>query len=56
MPAALKNNDRGRDLLLKTLIAYSLLIGIISCQNTVSKSMPLLMPTLDTLLVAMLVS
>jgi hypothetical protein len=56
MPATLKNNNRGRGLLLEALTAHSLSMGIISYQNTVSKSMPLLMPTLDTLLVAMSVS
>jgi len=30
MPAALKNNNRGRGLLLEALTAYGLLIGIIS--------------------------
>jgi hypothetical protein len=51
MPAALKNDDGGRGLLSEALIAYSLSMGIISYQNTVSKSTLLLMPTLDTLLV-----
>jgi hypothetical protein len=31
MPAALKNNNRERDLILEALIAPGLLIGIISC-------------------------
>ena len=56
MPAALKNNDGGRGLLLEALTAHGLSMGIISCQNTVSKSTPLLMPTLNTLLIAILVS
>jgi cytochrome c biogenesis factor len=56
MPAALKNDDEERGLLLKALIIYSLLIGIISCQNIVSKSMLLLMPILDILLVTILIS
>jgi hypothetical protein len=55
MPAALKNNNKERDLLLEALIAPSLLMGIISCQNMVSKSTLLLMPTLDILLVTILV-
>jgi hypothetical protein len=56
MPAALKNNDEGRGLLLEALTAYGLSMGIISYQNTVSKSMLLLMPTLNTLLITILVS
>jgi hypothetical protein len=56
MPAALKNDDGGRGLLLEALTAYGLSMGIISCQNTVSKSTPSSMPTLDTLLVATSVS
>jgi hypothetical protein len=56
MPAALKNDDGGRGLLSEALIAHGLSMGIISCQNTVSKSMPSSMPTLDILLVTTLVS
>jgi hypothetical protein len=56
MPAALKNDDGGRGLLSEALTAHGLSIDIISCQNTVSKSTPLSMPTLDILLVATLVS
>jgi hypothetical protein len=56
MPAALKNDDGERGLLLEALTTHSLSMGIISCQNTVSKSTLLSMPTLDTLLIAMSIS
>ena len=56
MPAALKNDDGGRGLLSEALITHGLSMGIISYQNTVSKSTPSLMPTLNTLLVAISVS
>jgi hypothetical protein len=56
MPAALKNDDGGRGLLSEALTAHGLSMGIISYQNTVSKSTPSSMPTLDTLLVATSVS
>jgi hypothetical protein len=52
MLITLKNNNKGRDLLLKALIIYSLLISIISYSNIVSKSILLLMPTLNILLIA----